>query len=483
MPTLPFHPVIELAFDPIVTLGDWHVRLQTIGLAVVIFVALLLAARIASRTPVHAGRPPEAIDPATGDPNHLRRDDLLYIAVAALPGAVVGGRLGWALVHLEYVTANPGALLDPAVGGFGLPLAVVGGTLTAALVATLLDTPIPRWLHALILPLLFALAGGKLAMVLGGDGQGLPWDGPWATAYLGAGPWLSLAPAVPSHPSQAYEALATAGVIVVAGAPRGAGLFRGAKRLAVPAGHRAVGGRAHGRRVHVARPAVIGPLALDQVLCSGSRSSRSCCSGPASSWAGRGRVERSARAAPGSPGRTGRTGPIRRRDRASEAPAGRDPVPRADGRRYSGGHHPRLPASAGGDIRVTQLAEPAGSTSTSLPTIGHWIGGTLVAGTSGRSGPVFDPATGARRRGRLRVRRGGRRGRRRRQGRLPRLAGDVALEAHGDHVPHPEPGRPAPARSSRRFLTAEHGKVPSDALGEIARGIENLEFATACRSS
>src|SRR5262249_39957806 len=27
------------------------------------------------------------------------------------------------------------------------------------------------------------------------------------------------------------------------------------------------------------------------------------------------------------------------------------------------------------------------------------------------------------------------------------------------------------------FLTAEHGKVPSDALGEIARGLENLEFA------
>jgi len=28
------------------------------------------------------------------------------------------------------------------------------------------------------------------------------------------------------------------------------------------------------------------------------------------------------------------------------------------------------------------------------------------------------------------------------------------------------------------LLTSEHGKVPSDALGEIARGIENLEFAT-----
>jgi malonate-semialdehyde dehydrogenase (acetylating)/methylmalonate-semialdehyde dehydrogenase len=31
-------------------------------------------------------------------------------------------------------------------------------------------------------------------------------------------------------------------------------------------------------------------------------------------------------------------------------------------------------------------------------------------------------------------------------------------------------------------LTAEHGKVPSDALGEIARGIENLEFATGIPS-
>jgi len=266
VPTLPFHPVIELAFDPIVTLGDWHVRLQTIGLAVVIFVALVLAARMAARTPVRASRPPDAIDPATGDHNHLRRDDLLYIAVAALPGAVVGGRIGWALVHLEYVAANPGALLDPAVGGFGLPLAVVGGTLTAALVATLLDTPIPRWLHALILPLLFAIAGGKLAMVLGGDGQGMPWDGPWATAYLGAGPWLSLAPAVPSHPSQAYEALATAGVIVALAVLRGAGLFR------APNGSLFLVGIALWAVARTAvaftwrDPAVIGPLAMDQVL-------------------------------------------------------------------------------------------------------------------------------------------------------------------------------------------------------------------------
>jgi prolipoprotein diacylglyceryltransferase len=269
VPTLPFRPVIELAFDPIVTIGDWHVRLQTVGLALVIFLALLLAARIASRTPVVLGRPPDAIDPSTGDHNHLRRDDLLYIAVASLPGAVVGGRLGWAVVHAGFVTANPAALLDPAVGGFGLPLAVVGGTLTAALVATLLDTPIPRWMHALIVPLLVGIAGGKLAMVLGGDGQGVPWDGPWATSYLGAGPWMSLAPAIPSHPSQAYEALATGAVIVVLGLLRWAGLFRS------PNGTLFLLGVALWAVVRTAvaftwrDPAVIGPLAMDQVLSLG----------------------------------------------------------------------------------------------------------------------------------------------------------------------------------------------------------------------
>ena len=101
MPTLPFRPVIELAFDPIVTLGDWHVRLQTIGLAIVIFVALLLGGADRQPDPGAAGRPPEAIDPATGDQNHLRRDDLLYIAIGVVPGAVIGGRLGYALLHLD----------------------------------------------------------------------------------------------------------------------------------------------------------------------------------------------------------------------------------------------------------------------------------------------------------------------------------------------------------------------------------------------
>ena len=45
---------------------------------------------------------------------------------------------------------------------------------------------------------------------------------------------------------------------------------------------------------------------------------------------------------------------------------------------------------------MTQVAEPGSARSDGAAPgrISHWIGGRFVAGTSGREGPVFDPATG-----------------------------------------------------------------------------------------
>ena len=127
---------------------------------------------------------------------------------------------------------------------------------------------------------------------------------------------------------------------------------------------------------------------------------------------------------------------------------------------------------------MTQLAEPAGSSPVELlPVVGHWIGGTAVAGTSGRRGPVFDPATG-------------------RQARWVDFASTEELDAAVAAAKAAFPAWRATSLSKRTdilfrirnlvdqrrnelaaLLTAEHGKVPSDALGEIARGLENLEFA------
>lgn len=207
VPTVPI-AFIALEFDPFLRLGDRLVPLETLVLAAGVLGALLLAARIAQGTPVGDG----ALSPAPGDT--LRPDDLVFIVLAAVPGAVVGGRLGYGLLHLDYYAAHPGAILDPGQGSLELGLAIVGGALTGGWATRLLGEPVGRWFHVAAVPLLVAVAVGKIAMVLGGSGQGLPSDLPWATAYLGAGPWGSLAPELPSHPAQLYEALATIAVLV-----------------------------------------------------------------------------------------------------------------------------------------------------------------------------------------------------------------------------------------------------------------------------
>lgn len=187
--------VVTFQFDPFAQLfGDFVVRWGSLALAAVFVVALVLAG-VLSR----AAR--------------LRADDVVFIAVGIVPGAIIGGRLGYALLHWDYFGSAPGALLDPAFGGMELGLAVVGGFLTGAYVAGLLGASLGRWLHQAAAPGLFALGAGKLTMILTGSGQGVPNDAEWATAYLGPGPWGSLAPALPSHPSQAYEGIATLAIL------------------------------------------------------------------------------------------------------------------------------------------------------------------------------------------------------------------------------------------------------------------------------
>ncbi len=127
---------------------------------------------------------------------------------------------------------------------------------------------------------------------------------------------------------------------------------------------------------------------------------------------------------------------------------------------------------------MTQLAVPESPTHTTPPgRVSHWIGGRTVAGTSGRQGDVYDPATGG----------------------LTRHVDFASRDEVGAAVAAAKAAFPAWRATSlskrtdilfkirnqvdtRRHelaahLTAEHGKVPSDALGEIARGLENLEFA------
>ena len=84
--------VLAFDFDPLLHLGDGAVRWETVAVAAAIFLSIVLAG-VAAR--------------ASG----LRVDDLLFVILGIVPGAVVGGRLGYVLLHPAFFTAAPFPML------------------------------------------------------------------------------------------------------------------------------------------------------------------------------------------------------------------------------------------------------------------------------------------------------------------------------------------------------------------------------------
>jgi len=214
--------VITLDFDPLLPIAGLTIRWQTIGVTFALLIALAVAALMApdvrAQRPFFRRRradlrtqypdaPQVAGSPVEPSGHSLRLDDMLLIIAGTVPGAVVGGRIVHGLVYWDAYAAAPQKLLDPLVGSLSLLGAVLGGLAGAIYVARLIGAPVGRWASAAAVPLLLALGLGKIAQVLGGSGQGLPFDGPWAVAFAGSGPWVSLAADVPSHPAQVYEGL------------------------------------------------------------------------------------------------------------------------------------------------------------------------------------------------------------------------------------------------------------------------------------
>ena len=120
---------------------------------------------------------------------------------------------------------------------------------------------------------------------------------------------------------------------------------------------------------------------------------------------------------------------------------------------------------------------PVADTGARVFQLGHFINGRAAPGTSGRDGPVYNPATGTLR------------------GRVAFATADetrAAIAAAAAALPGWAATPPlqrarvmfrfkalleAHADELTQLLTAEHGKVLSDARGELVRGIEVVEFA------
>ncbi|MCY7396932.1 MAG: CoA-acylating methylmalonate-semialdehyde dehydrogenase [Nocardioides sp.] len=114
---------------------------------------------------------------------------------------------------------------------------------------------------------------------------------------------------------------------------------------------------------------------------------------------------------------------------------------------------------------------------TDLPTLDHWIGGATYAGDSTRTAPVHDPALGT-------VSKHVRLGSTADVGAAVAAAsaayvtwGDTSIAARQTVMFRFRELFDARRDELAEILTSEHGKVLSDAAGEIARGLEVVEFA------
>src|SRR5438552_2114158 len=125
---------------------------------------------------------------------------------------------------------------------------------------------------------------------------------------------------------------------------------------------------------------------------------------------------------------------------------------------------------------MTELATPPVQREQDVKRISHWIGGRLVEGGSGRSGPVYNPALGQ-------------------QTGAVDFATPEEVDSAVQAAKEAFESWRAMSLSKRtaiffrirelaherqediaRILTAEHGKVLSDAKGEVARGLEVIEY-------
>lgn len=181
---------VTLDFAPTADLGAVQAPWRAIALAVAVAVALAWFA--------HRAR---AALPG------LATGDIAFVVLGAIPGAVVAGRVVHGLAYAGAYALEPDALFDPGRGTLSLAGAIVGGALTAGWLCGRLGYPARTWADAAAPAVLLAIGGGKLAMLLAGAGQGLPWDGRGGVAFLGDGPWASLDPAIPAYPTQLLEGI------------------------------------------------------------------------------------------------------------------------------------------------------------------------------------------------------------------------------------------------------------------------------------
>lgn len=179
---------MEVTIDPVLfEIGSFEVRWYGLMVALAVMVGVAVPAWLAKKEGLGG----------------ITHNQIMSLAVWAVPGGVIGARLIHVFDEWSYFVDNPAEI----VGGEGMGIfgAILGGTLTGLIYARVKGLPIGRICDVCAFGLILAQAIGRLGCFLNGCCYGTTTDLPWGIVWTHP---ESYGPAIEAvHPTQIYELL------------------------------------------------------------------------------------------------------------------------------------------------------------------------------------------------------------------------------------------------------------------------------------
>lgn len=134
----------------------------------------------------------------------ISEDDVLNIAIIAIPVAIICARLYYVIFSWDYYSQNPGEIFNIRGGGLAIHGGLIGGILTGFIYAKVKKLDFFKTADAVMVGMPFAQAIGRWGNFINGEAHGGPTSLPWGIMVDG----------VKVHPTFLYESIWDFGIFL-----------------------------------------------------------------------------------------------------------------------------------------------------------------------------------------------------------------------------------------------------------------------------
>lgn len=134
----------------------------------------------------------------------ILEDDVLNLAIIAIPSGLLGARLYYVLFNWSYYSQNPSQILNFRGGGMAIHGALIGGILAGIIYTRIKKISFFKMADTVMLGMPLAQAIGRWGNFINGEAHGGPTNLPWGILVGG----------VKVHPTFLYESIWDLGIFI-----------------------------------------------------------------------------------------------------------------------------------------------------------------------------------------------------------------------------------------------------------------------------